>query len=857
MSLVLDGARWLRAQQVFDAVIDLPAAARTAALDAACGGDAELLRMVEGLLAADAQALPDPPSAVTALEHLGDPELPRGTQIGAWQIERTLGYGGMGRVYLGRRADGRVDQQVAIKTIRSAFAGPDLLQRFHRERRILAQLNHPNIARFIDAFECAKGTPGFAMEFVAGTPLLEYAQARGLDLRARLRLFVKIASAVDYAHRQLIVHRDLKPGNVLVDASGEPKLLDFGIAKAIRQHQEQALLDGHTAPEARYLSLRYAAPEQFAGASDSVSIDIYALGALLYELLTGRPPLQLDGLSLAAAQARILMEMPRPPSEAVTQGPYPGASLVGDLDRIVLHALKKEADQRYPSAAALLEDLQCVLEHRPISLRRSHRWYLLARFLRRHRVSAALAGTVLLVLCVSALILYQQSIAVRQQRDEARAVTQFLVETFRSADPAYAGGQARVATLLSGAARKLQSRTDIENHTRRLLGLALAEAALGSGTPSSAANIDVLEIAEDPALSVAERARANRIAAGLALSSDDFDESERRVAAALRDEQDPSAIASLYDYQAKLQQRRGDYAGAAATMALADRELTSRLGQETPVLYRVRLQRAMAMAIAGDIDAALQLAEAVVAQMRSTRQPPVEVAGALRSLVYLLSRADREEDVLPIAEEQLQIVADEYGKGSVAYAGALMQKAAALANTGQWRDAVDLFLQARGLLIDELGADNLAVAKLEYSMATGYIDEGDAGSALPLITHALMVARRTWGELHDDSVRFALIKARALRQMQRHRELVELIEPLLHDYAKSKPDALLRLWLQVDLAEARALLGDAEAARDLLHEIDDLWAAHGTRALSLRERADSLMQTLPTATHSNQERTSP
>ncbi len=842
MTVVLDGARWLLAQQIFDRVIDLPAARRSAALAGDCAGDDELLRMVEGLIEADAQAAPEPAPAIATLSRLADPELAAGTRIGAFKIERLIGVGGMGRVYLGSRADGRVEQLAAIKTIRGAFAGRDLLQRFNRERRILAKLDHPNIARFIDAFESTDGAPSFAMEYIAGTPLLDYVRDQRLDIAARLRLVVKIAGAVDYAHRQLVVHRDLKPGNVLVDASGEPKLLDFGIAKSIQQHQEHSLLDGQTAPESRYLSLRYAAPEQFAGETEGVSIDIYALGALLYEVLTGRPPLELDSLSLAAAQSRILHEMPRAPSDVASpELPYASSRLRGDLDRIVLHALKKEPEQRYASAAALLADLQRVLEHRPISPRGSHHWYLLARFLRRNALSTGLAASVCVVLATSAFALYRQSIDVRQQRDEARAVTQFLVETFRSADPAHAGGQARVAALISGAARKLQSRTDIETHTRLLLGLALAEASIGSGTPSSAVNIDVLAIADDPALSVAERARANRIAAAITLAADNYDESERRVGAALRDEQDPAAIASLYDNQAKLKQRRGDYSGAVAVLAAADQELSLRLGEDVTVVFRTRLQRAMAMAIAGDLEGALALAQAVTARMRKTQQPPVEIAAALRSLAYLLSRTDRVIEVLPVTEELLAIVAVEYGSNSLAYASALMQRAVALANLKQWPAAVDLFKHARALMVNELGEDNLAVAKLEYSLAHGFLDENDAPAALPYIAHAVSVARKTWGETHDDSVRFVLIQSRAFRLLGQHADIVALLDPLLQQYIRSKPDTLLRLWLQVDLAEALAHTGEVQRSAQLLLELNPYWTQHAASAAALRKRADEVI----------------
>lgn len=842
MTVALDSSRWQSAKLLFDRLIDLPPEQRSADLKDSCNGDERLRTMVEGLLAADAQAAPEPVPAVAVLTRMVDPELPPGARVGAFEVERALGSGGMGRVYLGRRADGRVEQRVAIKTIRGAIAGRDLLRRFERERRILAKLQHPNVAHFVDAGECADGAPFFAMEYIAGTPILEYASAQRLDLTARLRLFAKIASAVDYAHRQLIVHRDLKPDNVIVDPNGEPKLLDFGIAKSIQQQHEQSLLDGHTAPDARYFSLRYAAPEQLAGETEGVSIDIYALGALLYELLTGRPPLEVDGLSLAAAQARVLREMPPAPSSVATAAlPYAGVRLRGDLDRIVLHALKKEPEQRYASAAALLEDLQRVLEHRPISLRSSHRWYLLSRFMRRHALPVGLAATIGVLLATSGIALYRQSLEVRQQRDEARAVTRFLVETFRSADPTYAGGQARVSTLLRGAAMNLEARTDIETRTRRLLGLALAEASVGSGTPSSAATIDVLAIADDPDLSPGDRARANRIAAAITLATDRYDESERRVTAALRDEQDPAAIATLYEYQAKLKQRRGDYSGAVAILGAAEQDLTRRLGKDAIVVLRTRLERALAMAIAGDLESALAIAQTVVAHMRATQQPPVEIANGLKALSYLLGRLNRNDEVLTVADEVIAIVASEYGNSSIQYANALTRKAVALANLDKWPTSVELFKHARSLMVDELGEDNLAIAKLEYSMAYGFINANDPQAALPYIAHAVSVARKTWGDVHDDTLKFALIQSRTLRLLNQYQAIVALLAPLREQYIRVKPDSYLRLWLQVDLAEAVAHNGEHARAAQLLQEIDGHWTAHAAQAAELKKRADAVI----------------
>ena len=499
--LKLDPALWRRAQTVFDRIVDLPAAERDAALLRDCGEDGDLRAMVADLLRADDQGVPEPQPAAVALGKLVEPDILPGSRIGSFAVERLIGAGGMGRVYLAHRKDGRVEQSVAIKTIRGAYGGRDLLERFARERRILARLNHPNIARFIDAGECPDGSPYVAMEFVPGTPILDYARARRLSLRQRLELFVKIASAVDHAHRQLVVHRDLKPGNVMVDAQGEPKLLDFGIAKPLQQDLELGHLDGQTAPEARYFSLKHAAPEQIDGDADSVSVDIYALGGLLYELLTGHLPLDLSGLSFNEARARIQTQMPVPPSSVLgADVPYARRELQGDLDRIVLHALRKEPQLRYASAGALIDDIQSLLDHRPISLRASHRWYLLARFLRRHRLASAMLLTLATVIISAAVVFrYQRDEAIREST-RAEMVSSMMIDAFRAADPSRNRGEKLSAMDVMRQARlALSRREDLDPATRTKLLLAL------SGVYGSlGAYQDELELAKQAAETAAD-----------------------------------------------------------------------------------------------------------------------------------------------------------------------------------------------------------------------------------------------------------------------------------------------------------------------------------------------------------------
>ena len=393
--------------EIFAEALERPAAERAAFLDAACGDELAVRAEVESLLAAHDRAEglldghPDPAWVAEALDDVGRPAA-AGERFGPYVVLRELGHGGMGAVYLAERVDGQFEQQVALKLVRDPAGSAGLVGRFLRERRILARLAHPNIARLLDAGVSEDGRPFLAMEYVDGTPITHYCDERGLDLDARLRLFLDACAAVSYAHRSLVVHRDLKPGNILVAADGSLKLLDFGIAK---------LLEPDTATDAATLTVagfqmltpEYAAPEQVRGEPVTTATDVYGLGAVLYELLSGHRPRRFHRRTLAEV-ARVLSEThPEPPSSATTreapgeggtdhvgaQGPVRIAEargttpehlrrrLSGDLDAIVLTALRQEPERRYASAEAFADDVRRHLGHgrsRPGGTARSIGW---------------------------------------------------------------------------------------------------------------------------------------------------------------------------------------------------------------------------------------------------------------------------------------------------------------------------------------------------------------------------------------------------------------------------------------------------------------------------------------------------
>ena len=393
---------WERIEQVLDAVLDAPAEQRQVTLDRLTRDTPDIRARVEQLLRADADAGSFMRGAVSGGVS-GDrppaamPTLQAGDRVGPWGIERVLGRGGMGEVYLASRADGQFSQQVALKLLSPAADAQ--AERFMRERQILADLDHPGLARLVDGGVTDAGQPFMAMEYVEGDTLLDYCQRHALPLEARLRLFLKVCDVVAYAHQRLVIHRDIKPANVMVRADGTVKLLDFGIATLAREVVE----DGELTQA--LVTPNYAAPEQLAGRGVTTATDVHGLGATLFALLTGGPPWQLSNASLPVAIDRVLNAPAPQPSASLVPGALPGvdpARLRGDLDAICAKALRKDPDARYESAAALAADVRNVLDHQPVSARQGSRWYTAQRYIRRHRLAVA-ASAIVAVLLLTAL----------------------------------------------------------------------------------------------------------------------------------------------------------------------------------------------------------------------------------------------------------------------------------------------------------------------------------------------------------------------------------------------------------------------------------------------------------------------
>ncbi|MGI8432070.1 MAG: protein kinase domain-containing protein [Chthoniobacterales bacterium] len=461
------GEGWPRVKEVFEAAAGLAGDAQAACLREHCAGDESLRREVESLLASDSQAngfIENPAKAIPRellAKIAEEPFVAR--QFGPYRTIRELGRGGLGTVYLAARSDATYEKEVAIKLLRRGLDTEDILRRFRNERQILARLEHPNIARLIDGGTTADGLPYFVMEYVAGEPLTTYCNSHNLTTNERLRLFRAVCAAVTYAHQHLVIHRDLKPSNILVTAEGEVKLLDFGIAKLLGADEEAAF---RTMTEQQVMTPEYASPEQVRGEAITTASDVYSLGVVLYELLTGAKPYRLTSRSAKELESAITSQAPERPSTVVAVNPQSAIrnphSLRGDLDNIVLMALRKEPARRYSSVGQFSEDIRRYLEGLPVVASKDTFVYRARKFVRRHKAGVAAAALVLLALLGGLVTTTWQTRIAQQERDHAR-ITQrqaeqmdgFLQNLLRSANPAKMGKDVKVVQVLDAASKSM------------------------------------------------------------------------------------------------------------------------------------------------------------------------------------------------------------------------------------------------------------------------------------------------------------------------------------------------------------------------------------------------------------------
>ena len=736
----MDAQVWQRVRVLFEQAIELPADARADFLDRSCAGEPEVRAEVEALIGADATArfsdvamaaaAPELVGAAVAAQRKRAQDEWAGQRLGAWRLLREIGRGGMGAVYLAERDDGEYRQQAAIKLMRPTWDSADLLQRFRAERQILATLSHPNIARLLDGGMSADGKPYLVLEYIEGSSISEYCDLQRLGLSQRLALFQAVCAAVAHAHHSLIVHRDLKPSNILVNREGQIKLLDFGIAKLIEADGAQ------TASAVRLFTPEYAAPEQVRGEAVTTGVDVYALGLLLYQLLTGRRPYGSTASTPAAYEQAILTQEPQRPSAVAAEGDSESTALAqarkldsaslsahlrGDLDAIVLRALRKEPAQRYATVEALSEDVERYLSRRPVTARRGNRRYRAWRFLQRHALSTSLAALATLALGGGLALSLWQAKEVREQRDlatvqahRAEKLSDFLVGVFSNADPLQrAGNEVSAKALLDVAVTRLRDELASEPHTRLGLMRAMAQAYMGLGLPVEALRVSREIVAIGGQLGNYPERALDLTLLGINLN----DTSEPALAEPIAREAlawaeavavpDPRLIARILNLQAMATTQLPDSERADAIFARLLGMLEADPGIDPKRYEDVRLMISRRLASKGDFAAAEKLCHAVIADIKGTRplREPA-LAKAMDTLGNLYRKMGRYKEQVEISREVLAIELPMLGPDHWTIGIVNHNLAQALKFTGEYREALERSDTAVRIGLHTVGAEH-------------------------------------------------------------------------------------------------------------------------------------------------------
>ena len=785
-----------------------------------------------------------------------------GDRIGPYRVLRTLGVGGMGEVYLAERADAEFEQQVAIKVVYGSLRG--VQSRLKIERQILAQLDHPNIAHLLDGGSLPDGTAYIVMEYVDGVPIDVYCDSNCLDIVARLKLFQTVCAAVHYAHQNLIVHRDLKPSNILVTAAGVPKLLDFGIAKLLDERQAGHHTLAMTHADFRLMTPDHASPEQVRGQVITTASDIYVLGVLLYKLLTGTGPFLIASMRLTDIERAICEKDPPPPSHVIaaddsvqTRGITDARNtsanrlrriLRGDLDNIVIMAMRKEPERRYGSSQQMAADIQRYLEGKPVIARRDTMSYRSAKFVRRHWLAVTAAVSVIFLILAFATTTYIQSVRIAAERDRAaeqRAVAErereraeevssFLVNLFKLSDPQEnRGNQITAREMLDSGAKRLRAGLQNQPATKAALLGTVGAVYNSLGQYKEAQPILTESLALQPQAgdksyieTLLELGRA-RIGAGdllgaeaplqkaLHLAQGNFgaasQESGRSLWAlgVLRYQQDrfldakelynrslnilentaaaPTDVSALLDDLAHVYADEQQWSLAKQTYERAleiDRRV---LGDDHPrIAMRLNNLGIVAQNI-GDLKLAETLFRDSIRRNELAYGDQHPETGAARgNFGLLLQREGRLDEAEPLLRSALDIELKLYGPGSYSVAYDRVSLAMLLHEQGNLSEAESQFRQALAVYEKSLPANHQYRASALMHLAQLLVDRGNPKEALSLSAQSLEIWNATSESASPYIAQAHAIHAYALAHLGERREAAEELDAALPVLVKAR-----------------------------------------------------------------------
>ncbi len=851
--------RLQQVQDLFVAASELPVADRSRFLDEQCGSDHELRRDVEGLLESldetgrfDRLALQVPKLA----EEQAVAPLPPGTRIGAYRLVDEIGHGGMGSVYLAERADGQFEQRAALKLLRRDLDTEDARRRFLAERQILARVSHPNIARLLDGGVTPDARPYFVMEHVEGVAIDVYCDEHLLAISERLRLFRTVCSAVHYAHRHLIVHRDLKPSNVLVTADGTVKLVDFGIAKLLDAESLDSSVP-QTQTGLRMMTPEYASPEQVRGDPVTTASDVYQLGVLLFELLTGHRPYRLRRRSLLEMERVITETDPERPSTAIDRADADESidaplrvtpelvsrargttieklrrRLSGDLDNIVLMAMRREPERRYESAQQLAEDVRRHQEAVPVIARPDTVGYLASRFIRRHKLGVATTAAGVLTAIGFAVVMGVQAERTARERDRAEQVTAFLVDLFESADPGNTLGdtltvrevvdrgaervrlelgdqpglQATMMSVLGGVYRGLGLASRAE--TLKVAALDIRERTLGPSHPEVALSLT------DLALLRTDRTEFEGIETDLRRAIGIL----RKAGREYRNELGRSLYALGY-----LLQATGKHDSAVVALAEALEIYRREPGAAHSYMATVLMNLGWIQENQGDLDSAETYFREALAIRREHLAPEHPwIAGSLTSLATVMRRKGEVAEAEALVREAVTLQQRLFPTGHRDLAGSILTLANITADQGRHRESDSLFQAALLSYADLYGDDAPDLARVRNDLAGRLSDRGEFARAEPLLRKALPVYRTVLGDEHPFTAMVTGNLARALYGLSQEEEAERLWREAIRVLRGANIDQMMAVPYMEDLGSLLMDRAHYEEAEHLLRDALDI-----------------------------------
>ena len=749
----MDAERWQRLSPLLDALIELDAEGRKARLDTLREDDAALADELQALLALEddnedflSEPLVTPPP-------MAKPD----TMIGPYKLDRMLGEGGMGQVWLARRADGLYQRRVALKLLRPGLADPNLRQRFTRERQILARLGHPHIARLLDAGISTDNQPYLALEYVEGEPITDWCRSRDLGIEARIKLFLQVCEAVSHAHANLIVHRDLKPSNIMVTPLDEVRLLDFGIAK---------LLDGsepgrdNTRTEVRAFTLHYAAPEQIRGEPVTTMTDVYSLGVVLYELMAETKPYKLKRQTDAEWEEAILISDPQKPSATLLREADSDPSrtpalrrrakqIAGDLDNIALKALSKRPEHRYPSVEAMALDLHRYLEGKPVLARPQSMAYRSHKFVQRHRWALATTALILVVLTSALVLVTWQARQAMREASRAQALLKFVTNLVEQAGGS-APGPLDVRKLLEAGEQRGNSELARQPRDQAEVFGVLARLRLGLGDYRDAERLlkaqstiiaglnnppDSLRLSSttDYGRTMRLLGRSAECVARMQPMEDDARRQQRQL---------PVQAAEFYSELGRCQRDRGN-PRTARLLYQRSLELRRNTLDDTAGVVENLADLADLERDAGNTAAALQGFRNALAQLQASvgNRHPLAIR-----LLQRLCDLERSAGQLVVAErdcyDALSLALDRHGDQHPSSVHARRQLAAIHVDLGRFREAGEAYRASQQWLVARLGRQHEDVARDDNSLGIVAWELGDTDGALRHLDRALAVLRK-------------------------------------------------------------------------------------------------------------------